>query len=348
MSPYVAPGAITRVAVVGAGAIGAAWATLATARGLDVAVADPAPDAEERLRSTVDRQREQLPPRETGGRTGDLTLVRDVAEAVRDADLVIEAGPERLDVKREIFAAADAAARPDVLLTSSSSGLTPSSFQDACTHHPERVLVAHPFNPPHLVPLIEIVGGSRTDAAAVDAAMATFAHLGKHPIRINAELPGHVTNRLQAALWREAYDLVARGVVTVADVDTAIASGPGLRWALYGPFATQHLSGGPGGIGHVLEHLGPPMLDWWADLGQPELTPELCRTIAAQTDDAMAGQDLDEVTRRRDEALQALLALKAASGIDAPADTHPAAGPAAGSAAGPGPGSAAGQGGSHA
>lgn len=332
MSPYVAPGAITRVAVVGAGAIGAAWATLATARGLDVVVADPAPDAEERLRSTVDRQREQLPSRETG----DLTLVREVAEAVRDADLVIEAGPERLDVKREIFAAADAAARPDVLLTSSSSGLTPSSFQDACTHHPERVLVAHPFNPPHLVPLIEIVGGSRTDAAAVDAAMATFAHLGKHPIRINAELPGHVTNRLQAALWREAYDLVARGVVTVADVDTAIASGPGLRWALYGPFATQHLSGGPGGIGHVLEHLGPPMLDWWADLGQPELTPELCRTIAAQTDDAMAGQDLDEVTRRRDEALQALLALKAASGIDAPAETDPAAGPAAG------------QGGSHA
>ncbi|AKT50976.1 3-hydroxyacyl-CoA dehydrogenase NAD-binding domain-containing protein [Arsenicicoccus sp. oral taxon 190] len=328
MTTYVAPAAVSRIAVVGAGAIGAAWATLATSRGLEVVVADPAPDAEQRLRATVERQREQLPAPETRTGTGDLALVRDVAAAVRDADLVIEAGPERLDVKREIFAAADAAARPEVLLTSSSSGLTPSSFQDACPGHPGRVLVAHPFNPPHLVPLVEIVGGARTDEAALDAAMAVFAHLGKHPIRIHAELPGHVTNRLQAALWREAYDLVARGVITAADVDTAIASGPGLRWALYGPFATQHLSGGPGGIAHVLEHLGPPMLDWWADLRQPDLTPELCRTIAEQTEAELAGQDLDEVTRRRDEALQALIALKVATGIDGTSpmpETDPAA-----------------------
>ena len=156
-------------------------------------------------------------------------------------------------------------ADPDVVIASSSSGLMPTQLQKGCARHPERVVVGHPFNPPHLIPLVEVVGGEATSDAAIERAMAIYTAIGKSPVRIRVELPGHVTNRLQAALWREAYWLVEQGVVSVADVDPAISSGPGLRWALLGPFATQHLSGGEGGIAHVLEHLGPPMVEWWAD-----------------------------------------------------------------------------------
>jgi 3-hydroxyacyl-CoA dehydrogenase len=229
---------------------------------------------------------------------------------------VLESGPERLDVKREIFAALDAAAPDDVLLTSSSSGLAPSSFQDACLRHPERVLVAHPFNPPHLVPLVEVVGGRLTSEAALESAMDVFRHLGKRPIRIHRELPGHVANRLQAALWREAYHLVGEGVVSVEDVDVAISSGPGLRWALLGPFATQHLSGGEGGLAHVLEHLGPPMVEWWEDLGSPELTPELISRLVAGVQAELGDRQESAVMAQRDLALRELLESKARLGLD--------------------------------
>ena len=158
-----------------------------------------------------------------------------------------ENAPERLDLKLDLYGEIDAVAGPDVVIASSSSGLMPTELQQGCARHPERVLVGHPFNPPHLIPLVEVVGGEATSEAAIEQAMATYASIGKSPIRIRVELPGHVTNRLQAALWREAYWLVEQGVVSVADVDRAISSGPGLRWALLGPFATQHLSGGDGG-----------------------------------------------------------------------------------------------------
>ena len=219
-------------------------------------------------------------------------------------------------MKREIFAVLDQAARPDVLLASSSSGLLPSTFQDACAQHPERVLVAHPFNPPHLVPLVEVVGGRQTSEEAVESALEVFRHLGKRPIRIRRELPGHVANRLQAALWREAYHLVGEGVASVQDIDTAISAGPGLRWALLGPFATQHLSGGGGGLEHVLAHLGPPMVDWWNDLGNPELTPELIATLVAGVREEFAGRDASDVMARRDLALRELMANKARLGLD--------------------------------
>ncbi len=231
------------------------------------------------------------------------------------ADVVLESGPERLETKRELFARLDAVAGPEVLLASSSSGLVPSSFQDACARHPERVLVAHPFNPPHLVPLVEVVGGRATSEEAVEAALALLRHLGKKPIRIRREVPGHVANRLQAALWREAYHLVDTGVVSVADLDVAIASGPGLRWSLLGPIATQHVSGGPGGFAHVMAHLGPPMVEWWRDLGDPELTQELVDRLVHGIDDELDGADVDELVVRRDRALAELIELKAAHGL---------------------------------
>jgi carnitine 3-dehydrogenase len=245
-----------------------------------------------------------------------LTFTADLGEAAAAADLVLENGPERLEIKRELFAALDAAAGPGVLLASSSSGLGPSSFAGACARHPERVLVAHPFNPPHLVPLVEVVGGRETSEQAVESALEIFRYLGKRPIRLRRELPGHVANRLQAALWREAYYLAGQGVVSVEDIDVAISSGPGLRWALLGPFATQHLSGGGGGLEHVLAHLGPPMVEWWDDLGSPELSPELIATLVAGVRQEFAGRDETDVLARRDRALRELMDLKARLGLD--------------------------------
>ena len=305
MATLMNPADVQTIAVIGVGASGASRASLALSQGYSVIASDPVEGAHERLVDAVTAQTGSAPPADR------LVFTRDVADAAGRADLVIEAGPERLEVKRELFATLDAAARPEVLLTSSTSGLLPSSFQSACTAHPERVLVAHPFNPPHLMPLVEIVGGEATSPEAIEAAMATFAHLGKTPIHLRAELTGHVANRLQAALWREAYHLVSSGAVSAADVDTAIAAGPGLRWALLGPFATQHLSGGPGGFAHFVDHLGGPMQDWMDNLGSPRLTPELVASLTASVDAEFTGVDVEELRGRRDAALRELFALKA-------------------------------------
>lgn len=302
---------IATLAVVGAGSIGGSWTALALATGLSVHAADPDPATEERLRAAVGAHLVEL-----GADTAVLDRLHvhtDAAQAAALADLVLEAGPERVDLKRELFAALDEAAAPDVVLASSSSGFGPSTFQDAC-RHPERVVVAHPFNPPHLVPLVEVVGGTATSEETLEATMTAMRLLGRRPVRVRAELPGHVVNRLQAALWREAYDLVRRGAITVADLDQAVASGPGLRWALLGPIATQHLSGGPGGMAHVLEHLGPPMVDWWDDLGAPELTPELTEQLVGGVTEELGGRERD-VLARRDRALRELLTLKERVGL---------------------------------
>ncbi|MFD3662620.1 3-hydroxyacyl-CoA dehydrogenase NAD-binding domain-containing protein [Streptomyces sp. NPDC058659] len=287
-----------RVAVVGTGVIGASWTTLFLRYGHEVVATDPAPGAEAGLRAAVTADQTRL------------TFTADLAEAVADAGFVQENGPERADLKDEVFAVLDAAAPPETVLASSSSGLLPSRIQRACAAHPERVLVGHPFNPPHLVPLVEVVPGERTGEAAVDEAMRFYRGLGRRPIRLRQELPGHVANRLQAALWREAYSLVDRGAASVADIDTAIAHGPGLRWALLGPFLNQHLSGGAGGIAHVLEHLGPPMEEWWADLGAPRLTPELTHKITQGVAEELEGTAEADVVAARDAVLTLLLDAK--------------------------------------
>jgi 3-hydroxyacyl-CoA dehydrogenase len=168
----------------------------------------------------------------------------------------------------------DALLPAHVILASSSSGLQMSKVQAACVH-PQRVVLGHPFNPPHIIPLVEVIGGEQTSPEAVQQAMDFYAAIGKKPIHPLKEVKGHIANRLQAALWREAFHLVEQGVATTADIDTAIAYGPGLRWALMGPFLNLHLSGGAGGIGHLLDHLGPPIESWWADLGQPAIRPRL-------------------------------------------------------------------------
>jgi carnitine 3-dehydrogenase len=302
-----------KIALVGTGVIGASWASLFLAKGLDVVATDPAPDAEAKLRAIVARQWAAMESLglEHGASQSRLTFTASLEEAVRDADFIQESGPERLEIKRDLYRRMDAAARPDVVIATSSSGILISEVQTACALRPDRVLVGHPFNPPHLIPLVEVVGGNATSTAAIATAMEFYAAVGKKPIHIKKEVKGHVANRLQAALWREAFSLVHEGVASVADIDTAIAHGPGLRWALLGPFLNLHLSGGAGGLQHVLEHLGPPIESWWADMKPVSIDTALIAEIVAGGDAKLEGRSLEAMTRDRDRVLLELMRMKA-------------------------------------
>lgn len=307
--------ALSRVAIVGTGVIGASWSAQFLAAGLDVIATDPANGAEARLRKDVARhwplmERLGVQP---GASPDRLMFTTDISVAVGNVDLVQENGPERLDFKQELFARMDSESHRDTILASSSSGLGPSAISSSCRIAPNRVIVAHPFNPPHLIPLVEIVGGAQTDTGTVDRAMAFYSSIGKQPIRVQMELPGHIANRLQAALWREAYSLVERGAVSVADLDKAISAGPGLRWSVLGPFANQHLSGGRDGLAHVLEHLGPPMVEWWQTLQEPEWTESLKATLVAGMNEELDGIDDAGMVDDRDRLLEQLLTAKAAA-----------------------------------
>lgn len=195
--------------------------------------------------------------------SGSLRFVDSVVEAARHATFVQESGPERVDLKGALLAEIDAAAAPGVIIASSTSGLEPSVLQCFCSVDPGWVIVGHPFDPAHIIPLVEVVPGRSTTAECAEEALAFYRGIGKKPVLVRAEIPGHLTNRLQAALWREAYSLVDRGVATVADIDTAISHGPGLRWAIIGPFTAQHLSGGEGGMRHLLNTWDRALRSGW-------------------------------------------------------------------------------------
>jgi 3-hydroxyacyl-CoA dehydrogenase len=303
---------ISRVAVIGTGTIGMSWAALFLARGLSVAASDPAPEAETRLRRFVDDcwpVLTRLGPAASTPPHQNLTFHAAPEAAVAEAGFVQENAPEREGIKQQVLARIDAVLPPDIVIASSSSGLLISKLQ-AGRRHPERMVVGHPFNPPHLIPLVEVVGGERTAPATVEQAMAFYRSIGKRPIHIRREVAGHVANRLQAALWREAVHLVASGVASVADVDTAISEGPGLRWALMGPHLTFHLAGGSGGMAHFLDQLGPPVESWWDDLGAPRLTPEIGAALTQGVAEAAGGRDVPSLAAERDDFLINLLALK--------------------------------------
>jgi len=306
---------VKRVAVVGTGVIGASWAAYFLAQGLEVSATDPSPGAEERLRAAVKSHWSSLEKLglAAGASMDKLRFSSELEATLQGADFVQENGPEREDLKIDLFRRMDAATPADVILASSSSGLLMSRVQSAC-RHPERVLLGHPFNPPHMIPLVEVIGGEKTSAEAVEQAMAFYAAIGKRPIHPRKEVKGHIANRLQAALWREAFHLVEQGVATVSDIDTAIAYGPGLRWALLGPFINLHLSGGEGGMEHLLDHLGPPMEDWWADLGAPVLTESLKRKVVDGVEEELANTPRSELAPERDRLLVGLLEAKSGAG----------------------------------
>jgi carnitine 3-dehydrogenase len=265
---------IHRVAVIGTGVIGASWAAQYLARGLDVVATDPAPNAEANLRKYVDEAWEQLEEigLSQGASRDRLTFTKDLGQALATADLVQENGPERPDFKIKLFAEMDEATPVDSIIASSSSGITPSVMQSACKH-PERVIVGHPFNPPHIVPLVEVVGGTKTSPEAIQQAMRFYASIGKKPIHLRKELPGHVANRLQAALYREMLYLIEQGVLSVEETDTAVSYGPGLRWGVMGQSLQWHLGGGAGGIDHFMEQLMDPLAAMMKTLGNPQVTP---------------------------------------------------------------------------
>ncbi|MFF8369545.1 3-hydroxyacyl-CoA dehydrogenase NAD-binding domain-containing protein [Streptomyces lydicus] len=270
------PEDVRRVACIGAGVIGGGWAAHFLARGYDVTAWDPAPDAEERLRRLVAAAwpaLEQIGLAQ-GASQDRLTVAPTLAAAVADADFVQESAPEKLELKRSLLAELAAATRPGVVIASSTSGYPMTDMQTAAEDSGAgagRLVVGHPFNPPYLIPLVEVVGGERTDREAVEWAARFYDVAGKSVITMDRELPGFIANRLQEALWREALHMVANGEASVEDIDASITEGPGLRWAFMGPCLTFALAGGEGGMAHMLDHFGPSLKSPWTRLEAPEL-----------------------------------------------------------------------------
>jgi 3-hydroxyacyl-CoA dehydrogenase len=303
---------IRRVAIIGTGVIGASWASQYLAKGLDVIATDIAPDAETSLRRFVKAawpalERIGLAP---GASQSRLTFTPDMPTAVRGADFVQENGPERIDFKKKLYEQLDELLPADVIIASSSSGLTMSEIQSACRLHPERCVIGHPFNPPHLVPLVEIVGGAKTSEATIERAAEFYTGLGKQAVRLRKEVPGHVANRLQSALAREVYYLVAEGVISVTDIDKALCWGPGLRWGIMGQVLLNHLGGGQGGIEHFFDQFTKPMTAWWKVLGSPELTPEVRQKLIDGLHAEVGSRSVAELEAQRDDILLGLLELR--------------------------------------
>src|SRR5256714_5828342 len=305
---------IHRIAIVGTGVIGASWAAQYLARGFDVVATDPAPNAEENLRKYVDEAWEQLTAigLSTGASHDRLSFNANMKEALSNADFVQENAPERPEFKVKLFADIDDALPVDSIIASSSSGITPSVMQSKCKH-PERVLVGHPFNPPHIIPLVEVVGGAKTAPEAIKQAMAFYASIGKKPIQLRKELPGHVANRLQAALYREMLYLIEQGVLSVDDMDGAVAYGPGLRWGVMGQSLQWHLGGGEGGIKHFMDHLMDPLAGMMKALGTPNITPELKQTIIDGVLREAAGRSVAQLAKKENEVIIGLLRLRASA-----------------------------------
>jgi carnitine 3-dehydrogenase len=300
------PQSIQHVAVLGCGTIGASWAVNFLAQGLSVAASDPSPTAEAFLRGFIDNAWPTLAALglAPGADKARLTFHANPLDAMQGAQFVQESGPERLEVKQALFEQISRALPPDAIIASSSSTFMPTEMQARCIH-PERMLLGHPFNPPHLIPLVEVCGGAQTSEDAIQRAIGFYRAIGKHPIRLNKEMPGHVSNRLQSAIWREAAYLVEQGVVSVEDVDAAVAMGPGLRWALMGPILTFHLGGGAGGLAYLMEHIDVSKL--WPGLGTPDMTPAFRQALVDGVVEEAGGKPIAELAQERDRRLLALL-----------------------------------------
>jgi 3-hydroxyacyl-CoA dehydrogenase len=306
---------IKRIAIVGTGVIGASWAAEYLARGFDVIATDPAPNAEANLRKYIDEAWPDLTSigLSKGASRDRLTFTTNMKEALSKADFVQENGPERPDFKMKLFADMDDVTPVDSLLASSSSGITPSVIQSKCKH-PERVIIGHPFNPPHIVPLVEVVGGSKTSPEVVQQALSFYASIGKKAIHLKKELPGHVANRLQAALYREMLYIIEQGVLSVEDTDAAVSYGPGLRWGVMGQSLQWHLGGGAGGINHFMEHLMNGLAGMMKILGTPNVTPELKQKIIDGVTREAAGRSVDQLAQDENRVIIGLLRLRAHSG----------------------------------
>ena len=303
---------VQHVAVVGTGVVGASWAVYFLSQGLNVAATDPSARGEESLYAMLDRVWPELEAAgvQPGASKARLTFSRDLASALSMAEWVQESGPERAESKRELFAEMDRLTAPNVILATSSSGLPMSEIQLAC-EHPDRCVTGHPFNPPHLIPAVEVVGGGLTSASTLSSAMHFYRQIGMRPVHLKKEVKGHVANRLQAALWKECVSLLAHDVIAVEDLDELVNWGVGLRWAVMGPAMLFHLGGGQGGMTHFLEHLGPSMTAWWEDLGSPEMTEDVKKKIVDGVRHEARARSIKDLETLRDRMLSAILKTKA-------------------------------------
>ncbi len=310
---------IHRIAVVGAGVIGASWATYYLSRGFDVVATDPAPTAEANLRKYVENAWPALAKAglAAGASADRLTFNPQLDRALAEVDFVQENAPERPEFKVKLFAEMDAAAPPGAILASSSSSIPMDVIQADCKH-PERCVIGHPFNPPHIVPLVEVVGGAKTSEAVIERALAFYAAIGKKPIRLHKALLGHAANRLQAALYKEMLSLVQQGVLSVADADIAVCYGPGLRWGVMGQSLQWHLGGGEGGIQHFMEQLMEPLVGLMEGLEMPAITPALKQTIVEGVLQEANGHAVEQLTEAENDVLLGLLALRAQAGSTLP------------------------------
>jgi 3-hydroxyacyl-CoA dehydrogenase len=306
---------VRRIAIIGTGVIGASWAAQYLARGFDVIATNPDPNAESKLRKNIDAAWKELTiiGLSPGATRDRLTFTSNMKEALSEVDLVQENTPERPDFKIKLFAEIDDATPPDSIIASSSSGITMSVIQSGCKR-PERCVIGHPFNPPHMIPLVEVVGGNKTSPEAIQQAIAFYASIGKKPIHLRKELPGHAANRLQAALYREVVYLIEQGILSVEDADAAVSWGPGLRWGVMGPSLLWHLGGGEGGIRHFMEHLMDPLAAMMKTLGNPELTSELKQTITQGVLREAGDRSVEQLTQEESEMLLGLLRLRVGPG----------------------------------
>lgn len=300
---------MSRLAVIGTGVIGNGWIARALAQGWDVVAFDPDPNAPARTQSFIDNAWPSLTqlglaPNASPRR---LTFADTIEKAVDGADLIQENVPERLPLKQEILASIDAAAAPEVIIGSSTSGFKPTDLQQQCQTAPGRVIVAHPFNPVYLLPLVELVGGEATQPTRIASAQGLYQSLAMRPLVVRREIEGHIADRLMEALWREALHLVNDGVATTEEIDAAVVYGCGLRWSLMGTFLTFHLAGGEPGMRHMLEQFGPALKLPWTKLEAPELTNELIDKVVEGCVHQAAGRSVATLDRRRDDFLVELL-----------------------------------------
>ncbi|MGA5662235.1 3-hydroxyacyl-CoA dehydrogenase NAD-binding domain-containing protein [Bacillus bombysepticus] len=301
---------IKKITVVGAGVIGNGWISRFLSQGYDVVATDPAENAGVRTRQSVENAWPMLEKQglAEGASKDRLKFEPDLAKAVADADLIQENVPERESLKRKVLAEIDRFSKPEAIIASSTSGLKPSTLQEYC-QQPERVIVAHPFNPVYLVPLVELVGGKDTSSKIIKMSEQFYQSIKMKPLVISTEVEGHVADRLMEAIWREALHLINDGVATTEEVDAAIIYGPGLRWALMGPFLTLHLAGGEQGMRHMLEQFGPALKLPWTKLVAPELTNELTNQLIEGCEAQTTGYSITELEQRRDEFLIELIQL---------------------------------------
>lgn len=294
-------------AVLGSGVIGASWAALFLASGRNVAVYDALPTAEKATRDYVEMAwpaLEELGLVKTSA-PGKLSFHATAAAAVKGADFIQESVPERIEIKKALYAEIEPALAPQAIVASSASGLTLTEMQ-AGWKNPARFILGHPFNPPHLIPLVELLGNAKTESGVLDAAEDFYRDIGKITIRVNREVPGHVANRLQAALWREALHLVKSGVASVKDVDTAVWAGPGMRWAAMGPTMLFHLGAGAGGIKSFCERYTPSFNRWWDDLGTLHLDDALAKQLTEGMAQDTGSETPAELSAKRDALIIAL------------------------------------------